>query len=72
MTVFKLKKMFIYFWEREGERASARASGGASGGGAEREGDRIQSMFQALSRQHRDSGLEPVNREITTWAKWGA
>ena len=36
--------MFIYFWDRE--RKSMR------GGGAEREGDRIPSRFQALSCQH--------------------
>ena len=58
--------MFIYFWRREKQSVSW--------GGAEREGD---TESQAGSRLWADStepnvGLEPMNREITTWAKVGA
>ena len=56
-----IKELFlifnVYLFEREKERE----------GGAEREGDRIQSRFQALGCQHRaDTGLKPMNHEIMT------
>ena len=55
--------MFIYFWDRGRQSAS--------GGGAEREGDtesETGSRLWAVSTDP-DARLEPMNREIVTWAK---
>ena len=57
--------MFIYFWERERERASI--------GGAERKGDtesEADSRLWAVNIEP-DMGLELVNCEIMTWAEAG-
>ena len=54
---------FIYFWERQT----------MNGGGAEREGDtesETGSRPWAVSTQP-DTGLEPMSREIMTWAEVG-
>ena len=55
--------MFIYFWERDS----------MSEGRAEREGDtasEVGSSLWAVSTEP-NAGLEPMNREIMTWAKVG-
>ena len=58
--VLKLLFLIVYvFILRERERART------SKGGAEREGDRIQSRFHAVSSEP-DPGLELVNHEIMT------
>ena len=57
------KKIFTYFWERERQ--------GASRGGTEREGNTASeagSRLRAVSTEPH-TGLEPMNREITTWAE---
>ena len=57
--------MFIYFWEREGQSVSE--------GGVEREGDtesEAGSTLWAVSTEP-DTGLEPRNGEIMTWAEVG-
>ena len=55
--------MFVYFWE------SKRQS--VSGGGAEREGDTESEAGSRLWAVSTDpnTGLEPTNCEIMTWAK---
>ena len=57
--------MFIYFWERQRQSVST--------GGAEREGDtesEAGSGLWAVSAEP-DTGLEPTNHEIVTWAEVG-
>ena len=56
-----LKIFNVYFWERKS----------MSGEGAEREGDtewEAGSRLRAVSTEP-DAGLEPMDREIMTWAK---
>ena len=62
---FNFFSTFIYFWDRERESMN--------GGGAEREGDtesEAGSRLWAVSTQP-DTGLEPTNSEIMTWAEVG-
>ena len=57
--------MFIYFWERQRQNVT--------GLGAEREGDtesEAGSRLWAVSTEP-NTGLEPTNREIMTWAEVG-
>ena len=57
--------MFIYFWERERQTMSR--------GGAEREEDtesEAGSRLWAVSTEP-NTGLEPMNHEIMTWAEIG-
>ena len=67
LTFFLFLKIFLKFiyFER----------GSISGGGAEREKKRERkNPKQALHRQceaRHDTGLEPINREIVTWAEVG-
>ena len=64
-----LKKFFptfIHFWETERDSVSR--------GGAERKGDtesKAGSRLWAVSTEP-DSGLEPMNREMMTWAEVGS
>ena len=54
--------MFIYFWQREQERACARRRRGR-----ERE---MENPKQTLYWQQRaEAGLEPTNHDIMTWAE---
>ena len=53
-----LTDFYLFIFER----------GSVSGGGAERGGQRVQSGFRVDSTEP-DVGLEPVNREIMTWAE---
>ena len=60
--LFKKNLMFVYFWEREGERAS--------GGAAEIEEDtesETGSQLWAVSTKP-DAGLELTDHKIMTWA----
>ena len=61
---------FIYFWEREREKAKARE------GQRERERDRHRIQWQAPGSElpvstEPNTGLEPMNRKIMTWAEVG-
>ena len=57
-----LKKIYLFIWEREWERASAQGRRTDGEGEGERNSDFVPSMEP-------DAGLDPMTCEITTWVK---
>ena len=61
--------MFIYVcWKRQRERERERERENVSRGGPEREGERIPSRLCTVNAEA-NTGLEPTNNEIMTWAE---